>query len=62
MSFGDGSTLTTSTSNSETNFDTNSCLPRYMRQQFSGCDDNSGIGNTSEYSFLTVNGVTYYIL
>ena len=60
---GDGSILTTSTSNSETNFDTQIHVYQGTCDSLIvvGCDDNSGIGNTSEYSFLTVNGVTYYI-
>ena len=60
---GDGSILTTSTSNSETNFDTQIHVYQGTCDSLIvvGCDDNSGIANTSEYSFLTVNGVTYYI-
>ena len=60
---GDGSILTTSTSNSGTNFDTQIHVYQGTCDNLIvvGCDDNSGVGNSSEYSFQTVNGVQYYI-
>ena len=60
---GDGSILTTSTSNPGTNFDTQIHVYQGTCDSLIvvGCDDNSGNGNSSEYSFLTVNGVQYYI-
>ena len=60
---GDGSRLTVSTSNSFTNFDTQIHIYQGNCNNLTslGCDDNSGIGNTSEISFLTSQNIEYYI-
>ena len=60
---GDGAILSVSTSNPTTNFDTQIHVYQGSCDSLNliGCDDNGGMGNTSQYSFLTTQGVEYYI-
>lgn len=60
---GNDAILSVSTSNPATNFDTQIHVYEGSCDSLNliGCDNNSGIGNTSQYSFLTTQGVEYYI-
>ena len=60
---GDGSILSVSTSNQITNFDTQIHVYQGSCDSLNivGCDNNGGLGNTSQFSFLTNQGAEYYI-
>ena len=60
---GNDAILSVSTSNLGTNFDTQIHIYEGLCDSLNlvGCDNNSGIGNTSQFSFLTTQGVEYYI-